>query len=196
MTTATNKALSNYCFQAVHSASHSAVKTEALEKFIAKRGTFAQRLACVAGTVDTGCPQPVGIDSARVCMGARMRAFDDEPAMRGDVYIAIENYIEQRDGLWYDKCAVTASFVDKQGFWRTKMAISGEQFLIPQEYAPTNASQLDIQKPCGFSQTVGERIYAAHPECPKDNWPRFLAGDEGADRIDQIIDALERLDFD
>jgi hypothetical protein len=193
-------------FGTFHVASKSPLKLLAVEAWVASRiwddanksdgavdRAAVSRVVPVAEPVSTSCPQPVGLDAAVECIGERMRAFDKEPALRSDVYLAIENYIEVGSTAVRDRCAVAASYVNRDGFWVTRLHTGRIAVVVPPEFLP---KQSDEKTALGFSVTVGSLINAARPECAADNWAADFYGDPTLDRVDQIIDALKGLDLE
>lgn len=190
-------------FDTFHVACDCPLQLAAVQAWVAARawanrakGHNGERTAvpCVVPVSDptkTSCPQPVGLDAAIECVGQRMRAFDKEPALRSDVFVAIEYFIKVGTFDVRDCCVVAASFVSRDGFWVTRFHTSSIEVPIPPEFLPTCSPT-----PLGFPFTVGSLINAARPECPADNWAADFYGDPTLDRVDQIIEALHGLDFE
>lgn len=170
-------------FKNIHLASMSQVKLAAVVKF------FESHNVKQFSPGETFCPQPVSYDNAIRCLNLRMSitGFNEELAFKKDLYLAIENYIEEDNRIWYDECAVMATYF-RNGYWNSVFVKSPVKYAVPVEFAPTGPPDL----PLGYSQTVGSKIHAAYPEIPEDDWSYKF---HDHDRVYQIVQALKRLNF-
>lgn len=173
-------------FDTIHVASRSPLKRKAVELFLAEQPKLARAVVCVEKTADTGCPQPVGFENAKVCLGRRMAAFNNEPNFRRDAYVAIENYIDKNLDC-VDRCAVAVSFVDESGFWCTSVVDGQIHIPVPPEFVHEKDSP---SNDLGMNETIGERIHAAHPEVSAENWMGELGHEGGMQRDEQILFSL------
>jgi hypothetical protein len=157
----------------IHLASMSQVKLDAVVNFL-KSHNIKQFTPA-----ETNCPQPVGYSNAIECLELRM---SNQELCKKDIYLAIENCIEEDNGNWHDYCVVMAKYF--QNDWKTVVVRGPISFPVPPQFAPTGPCDL----PLGYSQTIGSKIHSLCPEIPEDNWMH--------DRVYQIIEALKKLPLD
>lgn len=169
-------------FQTVHLASMSQVKLDAVVKFVKSDNVKQFKPG------ETNCPQPVGYSNAIECLHLRMAVFDQDVASKKDIYLAIENYIDEHSGTWHDYCAVMVKYF-RNGYWNTGSVKGPVGFPVPPQVAPTGPCDL----PLGYSQTIGSKIHSFCPEIPEDNW---MGNVNGHDRVYQIVEALNMLSIE
>ena len=140
---------------------------------------------------ETGCPQPFGAHSALQCLSRRLPPLDRKT---GAMWIGIENYIVcTAHGAWLDYVAVSATYVTANGLVLTVSSRGQFGNHIPPQYVPQSGPDLHDPYPLGYSQTVGERIEAANPHIPHDDWGVGVCP-TNIPRTTQIVDALRVLD--
>lgn len=162
--------------------SKSPIKNEAVNRWLNVLGCDSIKVTCI-DSEQTGCPQPVGKQSATECLIKRL----PESLSKGAMYIGIENFIEKgANGIWYDKVAV-AIYAVHNGSLLYNIAVGQFNNIIPSQFVPkTNP---DIAIPFGYSKTVGKCINDANPNIPHDNWATAVSP-INIDRVTQIFDAL------
>ena len=169
--------------------SYSGVKIQALLRWLKTKGVLHVHTVVLREGAPTHCPQPVGQKSAIECL---MKRLPDIKLDRETLYLGIENFIDvDAQGRWTDYAAVCASFFSSDGLLISVSSVGIFGNYIPPKYAPTG--EPDIDSPLGYQTTVGQRIHAARPRIPHDNWGASVAP-LNVDRVTQIFDALRGLD--
>lgn len=169
--------------------SRSPVKIKAIHRWLNILKKPEIEICCV-DSMPTDCPQPVGSASAIKCLEKRFPPMLCED--KDTIYVGIENFIQEKKDGWHDDVAVAlVLWREDQKFMHVQFGLFGNR--IPKKFAPK--AKPNIENPCGFTTTVGQRIYASNPKIPHDNWATFVGQDCNIDRQTQIVDALRRLNI-
>lgn len=199
-------------FSQIFVASQSAIKLEAVKAVVASANapvpttstsssssSSSERRSAFAGLfttdcaiesmkpVDTGCPQPVGEQSARACIARRFSAIQ-EGVPEKTLLVGIENYIHCQDvgHAWYDRCLVV--LVYNGGSVCEEAMVDIE---VPEKFEPKSAPDIVASPVLGFCETIGARFHAAFPHVPSDDWFR-AASSTNPTRFDVVCDAFGR----
>lgn len=180
----------------MHLASLSPLKSAIVREWLSTQSSFGDELELVAFEPEpTNCPQPLGLESARACIDKRL--FNAPEPSHFSCVLAIENYIEsvteepKGERRFYDRVLVVVRFVDCDGDWFEKWAVSPHSIHVPDFLVPLGGTP-DIADPPGFSCTVGSLAHAADSCVPSDDWFRSCDGTNPS-RREQILAALHLL---
>lgn len=117
-------------------------------------------------SVDLGAltltPQPVGSEQALQCCEQRL-ALALAAHAEADMVLAVENFIEPaldaEENVWYDACVVLLA----HRVAGKLCALADVRVRVPAEFAPPRGT-------AELAETIGERIHAARPHVPANDW--------------------------
>jgi adenine phosphoribosyltransferase len=145
------------------------VKLDAV--YASKFGNIAKQdgLCCVSVSTDT--PQPVGDEGGLAVARQRIRNYlteYPEHATNGNLIMAIESYLIEIEGVWYDKCVIVTEW---NGYELVTYSEPGYLVATPHHAI---AEWLDESRPLdnglGYDGTLGDVIHSINPEIPAGDW--------------------------